>query len=349
MQWVAVTGLLVTIGCSTFDSGSLKKLTQLGRKPKVIESEYGQPAKMAVTWSDTVYTVAGLPPTRGFGGRIYFYNDSGKCVAVEGQLVVYAYDDTSADNVARSPARKYVFNPEQFANHYSPSDLGASYSVWLPWDAVEGERITLSLLPVFRSTSGQIVMGQQSVNVLPGKEPTSPPLQGNRLFGQRPGPAQPLTDTAFPRSPTVQQVQYQQPLDAAATPYPSPADQPSDAALKSTTFTLTPSLSRRVSQPDSSTPPKYLPGTASAASASSTPASAPTSQLQTPMAKMVPTTQPMNQPPTRFVRPRHQVPRGPAAQPNVQPAPMQHFPGAQPFPPPNPPRFQQPPVHEQSW
>ena len=45
-------------------------------------------------WSDAVYTQPGLPPTRGFGGRLYFYDAHDQPVKVEGQLVVYAYDDS---------------------------------------------------------------------------------------------------------------------------------------------------------------------------------------------------------------------------------------------------------------
>ena len=37
-----------------------------------------------------------------------------------------------------------------------------------------GVRKSISLLPAFTSTSGQVVMGEQSINVLPGKAPENP-------------------------------------------------------------------------------------------------------------------------------------------------------------------------------
>ncbi len=40
----------------------------------------------------------GKPVTRGFGGRIYFYNDRSQAVPVDGELVVYGFDDTARHN-----------------------------------------------------------------------------------------------------------------------------------------------------------------------------------------------------------------------------------------------------------
>jgi hypothetical protein len=41
--------------------------------------------------------------------------------------------------------------------------------VWIPWEAVGGDQKSVSLVPVFTATSGQIVMGQQARNLLRGK------------------------------------------------------------------------------------------------------------------------------------------------------------------------------------
>jgi hypothetical protein len=179
MTWriaILCVALGATAGCQTTSLNTLKsakdKLPFVGEdKPKVVESEYQQAEKLVAIWSDAMYTQPGAKPTRGFGGRFYFYNGEGKAVPVEGQLVVYAYDDSQQDQAADKPSRKYVFTPEQLTEHYSPSDLGASYSFWIPWDELGGVQKAVSLLPVFTSPSGKVVMGQQSLNVLPGKVP----------------------------------------------------------------------------------------------------------------------------------------------------------------------------------
>jgi len=141
--------------------------------PKVVESSYAKPVRLAAMWSPAVLNTAGKKPTRGFGGRIYFYDADNKAVPVEGQLVVYGYNDSNSPLNGRpadskSPDRKYAFTPEQFTQHFSATDLGASYSVWIPWDEVGGPQLDISLVPIFTATSGQLVVGQPSRNLLPG-------------------------------------------------------------------------------------------------------------------------------------------------------------------------------------
>src|SRR3954466_3905667 len=58
----------------------------------------GTPVRMVGTWTDTVMTRAGQKPQRGFGGRIMFYDKEGKKpILVDGQLVVYAFDELGRD------------------------------------------------------------------------------------------------------------------------------------------------------------------------------------------------------------------------------------------------------------
>src|SRR5687768_1941013 len=155
-------------GCSTMDGGWKKHLPWSPEK-NLKESKAEGPSKLVAIWTPDNLTQPGKPPTRGFGGRLYFYNSKSQAIPVEGQLVVFAYDDSESKHANGDPERKYAFTPEQFERHYSKSDLGPSYSVWIPWDAVGGEQKNISLVPIFTATSGQLVMGQQAANVLPGR------------------------------------------------------------------------------------------------------------------------------------------------------------------------------------
>jgi hypothetical protein len=132
-------------------------------------------AKMVALWTDTVYYQAGETPTRGFGGRIYFYNRKNSPVRVAGSLAVYAFDDTNGESSRETPDRKFVFTSEEFERHFSPCELGSSYSFWLPWDAAGGTQKELSLVPIFTSEDGAVVVGQQSRHVLPGKDSIAKP------------------------------------------------------------------------------------------------------------------------------------------------------------------------------
>jgi hypothetical protein len=162
---------ITATGCQTMDkewsmSKSWNKLWN--PDPKEMKSQYQTPARLVALWAPAMYTAPGKQATRGFGGRLYFYNDKDQPIPVEGQLIVYAFNDSNPHSDGRRADRKFVFTSQQLASHFSPAELGASYSIWIPWDAVNGPQVELSLLPVFSASSGQVVMAEQSRNLLPG-------------------------------------------------------------------------------------------------------------------------------------------------------------------------------------
>jgi hypothetical protein len=157
-------------GCSTFDTSKLPWATS---EQKVKESKFQQPVRMVAIWTPTTLSLPGKPVTRGLGGRIYFYNAESEAIPVEGQLMVYAFDDSKPRKTGGGgvdePDRKYAFTPEQFTSHFSPTDMGASYSVWIPWGPNEGPPVKVSVIPVFSSTKGNVVQPTEpSRNVLKG-------------------------------------------------------------------------------------------------------------------------------------------------------------------------------------
>jgi hypothetical protein len=129
----------------------------------------GTPVRMVGTWTDTVMTQAGQKPQRGFGGRILFYDKEGKKpILVEGQLVVYAFDETNRQPTDNKPTRRYVFPADQMAIHMSKCDMGASYSFWLPWDEAGGPKTEVGLICRFEPKGGAVVTGEQTHHLLPG-------------------------------------------------------------------------------------------------------------------------------------------------------------------------------------
>lgn len=190
-------------------------------KPKAQEIKYETPVKMAVIWSPALFNEVGKPPTRGFGGRIYFYSGANKPMPVAGQLVIYAYDDTKLGGDGKTPDRKFVFTPDQFTQHLKPTELGDSYSVWIPWDEAGKPQLELSLVPIFTAASGAIVIGQSSRNTLPG--PTTPaPTSQVQNFALPPPELRRASgfDSSPPAYP-AQQIAYQQPNSAAPGQQPS--------------------------------------------------------------------------------------------------------------------------------
>ena len=154
----------------TSEEGSfLDSIPFVGKKDKTPEP-YTNPVKLAVTWTPDTIIQTGRTPTRGFGGRIFFYDEKSKSVPVEGTLVVHGFDDTSENDA--NAAKRFEFTPEQFTRHFSQGDLGASYSIWIPWDAIGGEKKRISLVTSFKSTSGKPIQGIPASLMLPGISPT---------------------------------------------------------------------------------------------------------------------------------------------------------------------------------
>jgi hypothetical protein len=142
------------------------------------EPAEGVPVRMVGAWTDTVLTRPGKNPERGFGGRVLFYGAKEKNpILVNGQLVVYAFDESGRDPTNNKPTRRYVFPAEQLPLHMSKSDMGASYSFWLPWDECGGPKTEVSLVCRFEPKGGAVITGEQTRHLLPGAitiNPTSP-------------------------------------------------------------------------------------------------------------------------------------------------------------------------------
>ncbi len=177
---LAACGGCQTVHWSKGDSESPSYFKRAAKKPK---SEFGKPEKITCIWKDAVYETNGVPRTRGFGGRVYFFDAEDRPIKVDGDLVVYGYDDTVTKGGHTSPDRKYVFKREDLQSHFSQTDIGPSYSIWIPWDDVGGERMEVSLVTAFSNGDAKVVCkGTMDRVVLPGrKNETNPEKSVNNL------------------------------------------------------------------------------------------------------------------------------------------------------------------------
>jgi len=130
----------------------------------------GVPQRVVAIWTNAVLHSTGQRPMRGFGGRVFFYsNKSDKPIKVQGQLVVYAFVEKPGQQRNSIPDRKFVFRAEELQKYYSEAELGHSYSVWLPWDEVGGEQLSVKLIARFEPASGGIIVSPASPQMLPGR------------------------------------------------------------------------------------------------------------------------------------------------------------------------------------
>jgi len=153
--------LLILAGCSSL---------RLNSSIPFVEEKPQQPASLAAIWQDTALAQPNQPPKRGFLGRLVFYGEKGgKPIRVEGTLVVYAFEENGGGPEKVKPDRKYVFTPEQFAEHHTKCDLGHAYNVFVEWDAAGGPRKEISLIARFLPKTGGAIVSEQSRHLLPGE------------------------------------------------------------------------------------------------------------------------------------------------------------------------------------
>jgi len=140
-------------------------------------------SRVVAVWSDAVLHQAGRPPLRGFGGRLFFYGREGEApIKAEGTVMVYAFEETGGERTKMAPDRKFVFPADNLEKHLCQSDVGHSYSFWVPWDRVGGDQKQVSLIARFIPKTGGVVVSDQVTQLLPGR-PSLLPLDAPHREG----------------------------------------------------------------------------------------------------------------------------------------------------------------------
>lgn len=170
---VSIAFAFALVGCETvmIDSNGNKRKKKDASWFSFKKKEYQIPQSMTVTWSHDILTLPGKAPTRGFGGRFYFYNEKTQAIPVEGDLVVYGFDDTHKQKSTEDlnlATKRFRFTAEQLTTHFTEGELGASYSVWIPWDEAYGPAKKIMLIPTFLAKDGKMVRGTAASLNLPG-------------------------------------------------------------------------------------------------------------------------------------------------------------------------------------
>ncbi|QDT68721.1 hypothetical protein MalM25_16450 [Planctomycetes bacterium MalM25] len=213
-QRVITGGLLLAliVGCRgplSSDEGGGKPFVSIGNPlewgAESSEPRSGTPQRIVATWSDTIRQKMGESAERGFGGRLYFYDSEVDPITVDGRLVIYAFDESNRNPTDHKPTRRYIFPTDQLTKHMSESEIGPSYSVWLPWGGVEGAPTHVSLIARFEpSEGGGLVVSEQARQRLPGRGIATPD-SGVEVIANQPS-TEGVRQTGFEAPVTVKSV-----------------------------------------------------------------------------------------------------------------------------------------------
>ena len=246
MKTTKALGLLLACilfsGCQTTKSPSFSPWSWNRPGNNKRQPAVGKPTRIVAIWSHDIINTPGQLATQGFGGRLYFYDDNNNTIPVEGQLTIHGYDDSQRSEAqGHFPDKKFVFTPEQLKQHYGKSELGASYSVWIPWQAIGGIQRQVSLVPTFKTTTGNQLVGYQTRNLLPGRKPIETD-DSERQVAQATGAR--ISRTApSTRRPTISPTAYQQ-RQMARSP-----GQPQTPSFTTTTIDVPRSMTQQMQNP----------------------------------------------------------------------------------------------------
>jgi hypothetical protein len=131
-------------------------------------------------WTEAVHSQTGQPAQRGFGGRLIFFDAAEQPMEVKGKLTIFVFDDQNSD--VQNPAAKYkfVFPSEVLPKHFSKSELGPSYSFWVPLAAGNAPTHHFSLVAKFESDQGETVLSSLTKKVMVGSGSPKDKLESNQ-------------------------------------------------------------------------------------------------------------------------------------------------------------------------
>ncbi len=212
-------GILSLTGCQTLKIPEKMPWVK-EEKPAVIDH-------ILAVWTEAVHSQTGKPAQRGFGGRMIFFDAQEKPIEVDGKLTIFVFDDHNINTQDPAAKYKFVFPAEVLPQHFSKSDLGPSYSFWVPLADGNAPTQHFSLVAKFESIHGETVLSSLTKKVMVGS-----------------GAAKVAKETPVEKvDGEVRPVSYQE-FAAAKN-----AEQPSlGREIRSETIELTPSFSQRLAK-----------------------------------------------------------------------------------------------------
>lgn len=121
-----------------------------------------RPAYVVPFWEPVIRQQNGISK-HGYAARVYFYDQTQtKTLKVEGGIDVYCFEEKPG-LFNNKPTKIVTFRPEDTPQFFSESELGPSYTIWVPWDESDSDAPEVSLFIKFRPVEGgEMLMSQQA-------------------------------------------------------------------------------------------------------------------------------------------------------------------------------------------
>ncbi len=164
MCWmVTLAGLAwMTSGCATLDLPFAQRMPQASAKNPVVQ--------VVCMWEASEGRDPEGAPCRGFAGQILFLgNKGGTPVAVEGEVIVYVFDDIGTEAEQAVPIHQFRFDAKAWNRHMKVGTLGPSYHCFIPYTRRGSHEANCTLRLRFTPTEGQPLTSDASHLTLEGR------------------------------------------------------------------------------------------------------------------------------------------------------------------------------------
>lgn len=117
---------LLACGCSSVPLFSRHKFQEADARHPVME--------VMCVWEAAEGRGLDNLPSRGFGGQVLFFASGHKePVKVHGDVRIYVFDEEGVDGDSAKPIHQFDFPAEVWNTYLRPSNLGATYQIFIPY------------------------------------------------------------------------------------------------------------------------------------------------------------------------------------------------------------------------
>ncbi len=158
--WLGLT-LLLTVGCSSIP---------LFSRHKFIEADARHPvAEILCVWEAAEGRGLDNMPSRGFGGQILlFANGIKEPVKAAGDVRIYVFDEEGGSGDPSKPLHQFDFPAAVWNAFLTPSNLGATYQIFVPYTRKGLHPASCSLRVRFTPEGGLPVYSKMAIVDLAG-------------------------------------------------------------------------------------------------------------------------------------------------------------------------------------
>ncbi|WP_437190910.1 hypothetical protein [Planctomicrobium sp. SH527] len=170
LQLLLLAGVMMASGCQQM----LKLKPGMGRSSPEASAEHPVFEAICLWEQGEGNGLDGLP-TRGFVGQVMFFaHGIDAPVRVDGDLMVYVFDDVGTEEEQQKPIHQFEFNSVAMKAFLTETNVGTAYQFFIPYTRKGAQKATCSLRVRLTPKTGNPVYSKMSSIVLAGKTARKP-------------------------------------------------------------------------------------------------------------------------------------------------------------------------------